>query len=147
MAEMCVPRFFGPNIKLKPAGKDQNVVKTVGFFYMESSTQTIMRTRWRFAKFVLCTAETWGPDVALCKGKMKKFLYFSQTHSNIIVFRRWAIVFTLAICALRSLFSTSRLRFSLSAVVKEASFELSRASRSLSLCCAPARSDSFLVFL
>lgn len=55
--------------------------------------------------------------------------------------------FTLAICAFRSLFSTSRLRFSPRAVVKEASLEFSRASTSLSRCCAPARSDSFLVFL
>lgn len=55
--------------------------------------------------------------------------------------------FTLATCAFRSLFSTSRLRFSPRAVVRDASLELSRASRSLSLCCAPAKSDSFLVFL
>lgn len=55
--------------------------------------------------------------------------------------------FTLATCVFRSLFSTSRFRFSPSAVVKDASLELSKASRSLSLCRAPAKSDSFLVFL
>lgn len=55
--------------------------------------------------------------------------------------------FTLAIWAFRSRFSTSRLRFSPRAVDKEASLELSRASRSLSLCSAPVRSDSFLPFL
>lgn len=55
--------------------------------------------------------------------------------------------FTLATCAFRSLFSTSRFRFSPKAVVRDASLEFSKASRSLSLCEAPAKSDSFLVFL
>lgn len=55
--------------------------------------------------------------------------------------------YTLETCAFRSLFSTSRFRFSPNAVVKDASLEFSKASRSLSLCEAPPRSDSFLVFL
>lgn len=50
-------------------------------------------------------------------------------------------------CAFSSRFSTSRFLFSPKAVVKEASLEFIRASRSLSLCWAAARSDSFLVFL
>lgn len=54
---------------------------------------------------------------------------------------------TLATWAFRSRFSTSRFRFSPRAVVREASLEFSRASRSLSLCKAAASSDSFLVFL
>lgn len=54
---------------------------------------------------------------------------------------------TLVICAFRSLFSASRLRFSPRAVVRDASLEFSKASTSFSLCDAPARSASFLVFL
>lgn len=55
--------------------------------------------------------------------------------------------FTLVICPFWSLISASRLRFSPRAVVRHASLELSKASMSFSLCEAPARSDSFLVFL
>lgn len=56
-------------------------------------------------------------------------------------------VLTLASWALRSFTSASRDRFSPKAVLREASLELSRASRSRSLARAASRSDSFLPFL
>lgn len=55
--------------------------------------------------------------------------------------------FTFASWALRSLTSASRVRFSPKAVLRAASLELSRASKSLNLTRAASRSDSFLVFL